>query len=277
MERKYRLLIFIKITSFIILTWTYNFKRDLNTFNETFFAIYKLTGKLNIRTYRLLKNYTHDTNLNTVEIKEGISNSAVNISKDFSNNERECIRKKKPSNRDILNNDGNNKKSMKNNSPIYGTKTYSYFEKRIFNKLDNTEFLKKNKTFTDRTYKKIKFKKRRQRFSLGLFLSIVVLLVPLIDLSFYFICGKDLLSALDFLSVSVGHEGYFPKIEGGQLKNLFDLKHWMFREAIRVPTILKYCIPIFIIFVVIIICIVYYYKKVMKYEKIKFREKLKEY
>ncbi|SBS99223.1 Plasmodium exported protein (Pm-fam-a like), unknown function, partial [Plasmodium malariae] len=224
-----------------------------------------------------LAKYKRDKNSNIVEEKEIISDSGVNIKKVFSNNDRGAIGTKEQLNRDTLNNSGNNKEATKNKYSVFGGNRCSYFEKKIFNELDNREFLEKNKTISNRTYKKIKFKKRRLRFSLGSFLSILILLVPLIDLFLYFVCGNDLLSTLGLLRVDMGHGGYFPRVEDGSLKQLLDLKHWMFREAIRVPTIVKYCIPIFIIFVVIIMCIVYYYKKVMKYEKIKFREKLKEY
>ncbi|SBS92223.1 Plasmodium exported protein (Pm-fam-a like), unknown function [Plasmodium malariae] len=246
-------------------------------FNKNFYEIHKLTEKLNARKYRLLGKYRQGNNLIIVGLKEGISNSGMCIREDYIYNERETIGKKRESNRDTLNNSRNNKEATKNKYSVFGGNRYSYFEKKIFNELDNREFLEKNKTISNRTHKKINFKKRKPRFSLGLFFSILIFLVPLIDLSLYFVGGKDLLSTLGLLTVSGGHEGYFPRIEDGALKNLLGLENYMFREALRVSTILKYCIPIFIIFVFLVLGIVFYYKKVMKYEKIKFREKLKEY
>ncbi|SBS94742.1 Plasmodium exported protein (Pm-fam-a like), unknown function, partial [Plasmodium malariae] len=223
-----------------------------------------------------LAKYKHDKNSNIVELKEGISNSGVYIRKDFSNNERKTIGKKKQSNRGSLNDDGVNKEALKNKSCIFGTKKYSCFENKIFKELDNAEYLEKNNRISDRIYNKIKFKKRRLRFSLVLLLFILILVVPLIDLSIYIIYGKELLSALGLLTLNTGYSGYFPKVSGS-LKDSLGLEDSMFREVIRVPTIIKYCIPILIIFVVLMLSIVYYYKKVMKYEKIKFMEKLKEY
>ncbi|SBT85443.1 fam-m protein [Plasmodium malariae] len=275
MERKNRLLFFIKFVAFII-TWMYYFQSDLSTFNKSFCEIYRLNGKLNARTYRLLAKYKHDKNSNIVELKEGISNSGMCIRKYFSNNERETIGKKKQSNRDSLNDDGVKEEALKNKSCIFGTKKYSYFENKIFKELDNAEYLEKNNRISDKTYNKIKFKKRRLRFSLVLLLFILILVVPLIDLSIYNVYGKELLSALGLLTLSTGYSGYFPEVSGS-LKAPLGLKDSMFREVIRVPTIIKYCIPILIIFVVLMLSIVYYYKKVMKYEKIKFMEKLKEY
>ncbi|SBT88035.1 fam-l protein [Plasmodium malariae] len=277
MEQKISLLFFIKYALFIISTWMYYLRSDLRTFKKTFCEFYKLDGKLRTRRYRLLAKYKQNKNSNTVELMEGISNSKVNVIKDFSNNEKGSIEKKKQLNKSSLNSSGIHDESLKYKPFIFETKNYSYFEKKIFKELDNTEFLIRNRTMSNRTYKKIKFEKRRLRFSLGLLLLILVLAVPLIDFFFYFACGKEILSELGLLSIdNMGLKSYFPRV-GGWLKNVLGLENTMFRGVIKIRSILEYCVPILIIFVVIILCIVYYYKKVMKYEKLKFRKKLKEY
>lgn len=80
----------------------------------------------------------------------------MNIKKVFSNNDRGTIGTKEQLNRDTLNNSGNNKEATKNKYSVFGGNRYSYFEKKIFNELDNREFLEKNKTISNRTYKKNK-------------------------------------------------------------------------------------------------------------------------
>ncbi|KAI4841349.1 hypothetical protein MKS88_000590 [Plasmodium brasilianum] len=126
--------------------------------------MYKFNGKLYPRTCKLLYNHKHNKNSSILELKEGISKNVVNISKDFFNNERESTGKKKQPYRGILNNARNNNEALKNKSCIFGSKKYSYIERKIFKILDNTECLKKNRTISNRTYKQIKFKQRRLHF-----------------------------------------------------------------------------------------------------------------
>ncbi|SBT01678.1 Plasmodium exported protein (Pm-fam-a like), unknown function [Plasmodium malariae] len=152
----------------------------MSTHNKSFVEYYKNHGKLYIRNYRLLAKYNNDKDSSTVCLKKEIP-VGVNNKNDITYIEKESTKKKKASNGYAPRNARGNKKCMRNKSCIFEMKKYSHLEKKIFKELDYVDFLKKNKTISDKIYKTIIRKKCGLRFALPLLLILVLLVSFILD------------------------------------------------------------------------------------------------
>ncbi|SBS98650.1 Plasmodium exported protein (Pm-fam-a like), unknown function, partial [Plasmodium malariae] len=242
---------------------------------------YNLGKTLVTRTYRILVKYKYDKDSVTERLKEHKYKCESNEKKCITNNEKKTTENKKELNRCSSINTGVHKQLMNNKTCIFETKKYSKIEKKIFKELDYIDFLEKNRTISDKTFRKAVFKKCRVRIVLPLFM--VLLLSTYLILDSFCSCGlikwllvvlKENIGAgwsrplhdfldklnLDILWISgcVGKEGA--------------KRTWTF---ITIPFLyyVIYCMPLFIIGVTIILYIIYYHKKVKKYQNIKFRKR----
>ncbi|KAI4838036.1 fam-l protein [Plasmodium brasilianum] len=293
MEQKIKSLLFIKIATFNLFIWICYFCIFTSTFNKSLDECYKHSRKLYTINYRLLAKYEHDNDSIIVRLKEGIQNG-VHDRRDKSRSGIFSDEKKKKPNGGSPRIERSHKKYMKNKYHIFETKKLSYLEKKIFKELDYEDFLKNNRTFSDKVYKKIIFKKCGLRVALPLLVFLVLSLSYILD-KFW---GYGLTSALynvilifspvQQISIAPGNS---IKISSA-IKDLHDFLNkpslqW-FTQILLENTVTKkianfcvtgflgfliYFVPLFILSIMLISAVVYYHKKVKKYEKIKFRKR----
>ncbi|SBT85645.1 fam-l protein [Plasmodium malariae] len=278
MEHKIKLMIFIKISTFIFLSLIYHLCTYMSTHNRSLVKFYNHDKKLFTRNYRLLEKYKKNMDAGIICLKEEIQ-SGVNDKNDISYYEKCILEKKKQSNENLPRNARRYKKNVKNKSCILVTKKCSYLEKKIFKELDYVDFLKNNRTISDKFYKKIIFKKRKLRFFLPLSLLLLLSVSIILDYScslglakglirIVSACygGKKWVSTLgDWLKKTSPFNEIFKVIKSnGKDANLYVTS--LFRTSI-------YCICFLMLGIAIILGVVYYHKKVKKYEKIKFRKR----
>ncbi|KAI4839246.1 hypothetical protein MKS88_001790 [Plasmodium brasilianum] len=305
MEQKFKSLLFYKVSTFILLSWIYHFYIYKSTHNKSIVEYYKNHRKLYIRNYRLLAKYNNDKDSSIVCLKKEIP-VGVNNKKDIPYIERENTIKKKASNGYSPRNARGNKKCMKNKSCIFEMKKYSHLEKKIFKELDYVDFLKKNKTISDKIYKSIIRKKCGLRFALPLLLILVLLVSFILDNVGGYGLTFGLFKLIVFISpaVKVTELSTYPYLEAfkNNLSNIFkgdtspaiatlyvwltnSPLSWFTNSVVKTKGVkanycvsgffgfLIYFVPIFILGIILISAVVYYHKKVKKYEKIKFRKR----
>ncbi|SBT86378.1 fam-l protein [Plasmodium malariae] len=284
MEQKIKLLLFIKIFTFILLSWACHFYIYMNTLNSSLDASYNYRRKIYLRTYRLLSKCKRDKNSNIVCLKEEIQNNRVSENKYIPYDRKKDLGKKKQPlacSRKFL---GYHKQDINNKLCILETNKYSILEKKIFKELDYEGFLKNNKTINDKLYKKILCKKYGLRLFLPLLVFLLLLSLIIVDLTFPSDNNKGLWGTLGVLDNLKGWlktkewlesivsflKNYMPKLSScgnvttGTQEICFLLP--LFRVII-------YVIPLVILGVTIVLSISYYHKKVKKYETIKFRKR----
>ncbi|KAI4841411.1 fam-l protein [Plasmodium brasilianum] len=295
MDQKNTLLLFTIISAFILLSWICLFNIDLSNYYKTSEGNYKNNRKLD-KNYRLLAISKEDKCSVFVRLNEEVPNYAVSENKDVYFNEKEPKREIKHLNRKSFVNAGGNKQNMRNRKCIFETKKYSRMEKKIFKELDYMDFLKNNKTISDKTYKKIICKKYRLRFVLPLLLIIVLLILYILDLLVG--CGlrKVLFKALKLCGPANWYNNLSVLLRDSPIS-------WLFRSINKVDKALEkitstkrggaqvkeriagyvyvdsffnyliYIIPLLILGVILILGLLYYHKKVKKYQKIKFKKR----
>ncbi|SBS96865.1 Plasmodium exported protein (Pm-fam-a like), unknown function [Plasmodium malariae] len=231
--------------------------------------------------------------------------NGVNIKSDITSKEKYAERKKNHSNRTLPTNARSHRKDTKSKSCIFETKKYSHLEKKIFKELDYADFLKNNRTISDKIYKKIIFKKCGLRVALPILLFFVLAISFILDnfcgcglthglLNVILLCSpvvgvselKNISYIMDIPKLSVWYAN------GGSpaLVHLYDILNrpplrW-FTEALVKKSdktfngcvrgflgFLIYFVPLFILGIILISAVFYYHKKVKKYEKIKFRKR----
>ncbi|SBS99071.1 Plasmodium exported protein (Pm-fam-a like), unknown function, partial [Plasmodium malariae] len=251
---------------------------------------YKNNRKLD-KNYRLLAISKEDKCLVFVRLNEEVPNYDVSENKDVYFNEKESKREIKHLSRKSFVNAGGNKQNMRNRKCIFETKKYSRIEKKIFKELDYMDFLKNNRTISNKIYVKTICKKYRLRFVLPLLLITVLLILYILDL--FVSCGlrKVLFKVLKLC----GPANWYPNLSV-LLKN--SPVSWLFRSMNKVDKALIgiteekkkaniagyvyvhsffdyliYVIPLVILGVILILGLFYYHKKVKKYQKIKFKKK----
>ncbi|SBT87574.1 fam-l protein [Plasmodium malariae] len=296
MEKKFKLLLFINIATFIPLTWICHFSNENRTFYGSLGENYINDKKLNTKNYRLLAKCKHNKDSCTMGLKELILNNDITERKGISYNENIFAQLNRQSNRSLSRNIEKHKKDKKSNSRIFETEQYSRFEKKIFKELDYANFLKNNRGISNRIYQKIIRKKYGFRLSLPIFFVLLLSILLLLDLFVGYGIINVLFYVLKKISTAVvansasGHTTF-----GEMLKPLHEwLKNSSFglffkgtaeitsRQSKKVTKdfyitgffgFLIYFVPIFIIGVTCILGVFYYHKKVKKYEKIKFRKR----
>ncbi|KAI4841050.1 hypothetical protein MKS88_000818 [Plasmodium brasilianum] len=307
MEQQIKSLLFIKIFTFILLFWICHFYIYMMAFNKLFDINYNHHRELYTRNYRSLAKYKQYNHSSITCINEQLPNG-VNNKSDITSKEKYAERKKNHSNRVLPTNEKSHRKDTKSKSYIFETKKYSHLEKKIFKELDYADFLKNNRTISDKIYKKIIFKKCGLRFALPLLLFLVLALSFILDK----FCGYGLtyvlykvillcspvvqvsdLSGISYLSHIKNLSKLYTKPASPALVHLYDILNrpplnWFTKVLIKkngspvrfenhcVPYFLGfliYFVPLFILGIILISAVFYYHKKVKKFEKIKFRKK----
>ncbi|SBT85479.1 fam-l protein [Plasmodium malariae] len=275
----------IRIVLLIHSNWMCHFKKDVilcnNYVPENCFA----GRKYDTRIYRLLTKYHKNNDSNIVKLNGEIPNNGVSERKDISYNEKGATTLNVQS--DIFSSKKGRKqaKAMKNKSNTFETKKYSFLEKKIFKELDYMDFLKSNRTITNKVYKKITCKKYGLRLATPLILLLLLLVVLLVDLSLGLASGKSLLEVsglwkpLQSLSTETNGWLYtFIEFVKEYLPWLSKRAEWVEETGTNTYVIgntfgiIMYFLPFFILGVILILWIIYYHKKVKKFEKIKFRK-----
>ncbi|SBT85717.1 fam-l protein [Plasmodium malariae] len=182
MEQKIKSLLFIKIIN--------------SEFNKSLVESYNNRSNLYKRNYRLMAKYKRDKLSTTVCLKEEVQNG-VQDKKDINNNEKWDEYKKKQSCGSSSMSTRGHKKNKKNKSCIFETNKYSNLEKKIFKELDYVDFLRNNRTISNKIYKKIMRKKCSLRIVLPLLLLLFLLITFILDLSNSFGLVKGLCEILN--------------------------------------------------------------------------------
>ncbi|SBT86072.1 fam-l protein [Plasmodium malariae] len=278
MEQKNKTLSFIKFVTFVLLSWIFHFHTYVSTHEKSLNECYNNRKKLYTRYFRLLAKYKQVKDSSIVCLKEDIPNGD-NDKKDIFSNEKRNTETMKQSNGNPLYNVKGHKQSMKNKTCIFETKKYSHLEKKIFKELDYEDFLRNNRTISNKVYKKIILKKYGLRLILPVLFFLLLLIPIILDLSGHFALvdtfynvlktnfGDSLINPLKKLL----WESPFCWL-GSILKEAKTKKEQSF---IVIPffTSIIYFLPLFILGVTIVLRIVYYHKKVKKYERIKFKKR----
>ncbi|SBT88049.1 fam-l protein [Plasmodium malariae] len=276
MDERKKLLFLINFAMFIFLSWIGNFT------NEN----YKAVKKLDTRIYRLLTKYRKNINSCMLGLREVIPYNVENEKTNICNNVKRDISKNSKSNGCSLKNEESHKLDKKSKSCIFETKKYSRLEKKIFKELDYENFLKNNRTISDKLYKRIVVKKYGLRLLLPFLLFFLLLLSLILDYS----GGTGLLSGLREVLNTFAPSFWRtlgPKLSillgeswSKTLKPLFEASVWkdsQWKKEIYVSSnlfgFIIYFIPFIILGVTLITGVIYYHKKVKKFEKIKFRKK----
>ncbi|KAI4833959.1 uncharacterized protein MKS88_000195 [Plasmodium brasilianum] len=283
-----KLLLFIKIVAFVLLTWISQFYNDSSTWNTYFEEKYKHDTILCGRYYRLLAKCTKDKYLSNVRLIQEIPNNGIQEKYNVHESEMGVTGKKKISRRTSLKNEKYHKKLMKNKCCIFETKKYSHLEKKIFKELDYENYLKNNRTISDKLYKKIICKKYGLRLALPLLMFVLLPISFILD---YF-CSNGFINWLfyflkmlipdwlkkfhEFLRTS--HLGWFFKkgesiVTSEAGKSGKTVKKITESYVSSFFVYLIYVLPFIILGVTLILWIVYYHKKVKKFENIKFTKK----
>ncbi|SCO92854.1 fam-l protein [Plasmodium malariae] len=284
MEKKTKSLLFIKIPKFTLLSWICYIYIYMSTFNKYLYESYNYSTKIHGKAYRILSKYKQDKYSNALGLKEEMTNNGMTKKKDIYNHMEGYTGKRKHSNGSPSEFKGNCKSYMKKNKCMFETKNYSYFEKKIFKEMDFMDFLKNNKTISNKSYRKIIRKKCVLLFVLPLLMFFLLSVLPIVDLSWGAVDGKNgLWDAIGFFKIleESGKNGWLNTV----YTSLKDVK-WFWTtigEASkkiselhvlgRLFRILIYGLPFLILGITLISRVVYYHKKVKKYERIKFRQR----
>ncbi|KAI4839627.1 hypothetical protein MKS88_002184 [Plasmodium brasilianum] len=274
MGQKIRLPLFIKGRKLIHLSWIYYFYIRMSTLNESLNESYNDCRKLYKKNFRLLSKYKKNNDSSIVCLNEVIRNGVYDKN-DICNNENMNTEKRKQTNSSSSKIEGYNKSYMKKKSCFFETKKYSRLEKKIFKELNYIDYLKNNRTISDKVYKKIVRKIFALRILLPLLLFVLLLISILLDGSL----GRGLVKGL-FEVVNICAEGKWKESFQSILKDssfswLFNVPEGVTKYAYvtRFFAFLIYCTSFFILGITVILGILYYHKKVKKYEKIKFRKR----
>ncbi|KAI4839831.1 hypothetical protein MKS88_001734 [Plasmodium brasilianum] len=274
MEQKIMLSLFIKISTIILLTWLYHSYYDVNSLKENMDEKYNFSRHLKTSNCRLLAKYKQEKDSRIANFKEEMPHKELKEKKYISNNKKETEGKLKQSCRSSLYIEKYSKNVKKNKCGIGKTKKYFDFEKKIFKKLDYEYYVKNIKIIEYNEYKKLARRKRRIRITL-LLLFILILILPILDLSLETFTEGGLLGLLRMLYKTGSKETGIYGVEG-LLTSLLSEGTWGNIEKICVLSLFFYGVPFLIFVVIFILGMIYYYKKVIKYENIKFRKRLNE-
>ncbi|SBS91660.1 Plasmodium exported protein (Pm-fam-a like), unknown function [Plasmodium malariae] len=244
--------------------------------------MYSFRRKLDTSVRRLLSKYKQDMYSNIAGKKDDLLYNGENNKKSVCSNENDKKVRRKSTKGSSLNKAGNHKQDKNYNSCIFESKKYSRFEKKIFKELDYEDFLKKNRTISDKLYKKIILKKYGLQLFLPLLLFSLLSLSLILDL--FAKCGLQNM-LYEVLIISGAQE--WMKNLGDKFSKLIPdswatfLKQFItsaFGDNTKLHVFCNffgtviYFVPFIIMGVTFISWIIFYHKKVKKYEKIKFRK-----
>ncbi|SCN12440.1 fam-m protein [Plasmodium malariae] len=160
MVHKIKLLFFIKIFTFILLTWIYQFNSELCTFNKFGDKNYNPSEKLDTGCYRILAKDKQHNDSNNVYSKEKFTNNEENNQKEIYKNEMFRKRKSIQSNRSMLNKAQYYTEVIDYNNGIFDGKHF-HFQKKWIKKKNYDTFLEKKRRICNIALKKIRFRKYR--------------------------------------------------------------------------------------------------------------------
>ncbi|SBS98472.1 Plasmodium exported protein (Pm-fam-a like), unknown function [Plasmodium malariae] len=268
-------------------------------FNKPMEKKYKFHRKIDTGNYRLLAKYKKNKDSIITGLNEKVPYNKLNEKKDIYNNEKWETGYKELSSTSSSKKVEVNKKAMKNKSCIFETKKYSSMEKKIFKELDYQNFLKNNRTISDKTYKTIISKKYGLRLAIPVLLFLSLFIVFIVDFSLGFktkvawegglfglwsyikefsIEGSWLEKPLQWLRDNT--PGFWRHYGVGKNNhNLCDLctkasKHLSENCILgQLFGYIIYFVPFIILGITLISWIIYFHKKVKKYEQIKFRKR----
>ncbi|KAI4839112.1 hypothetical protein MKS88_002628 [Plasmodium brasilianum] len=296
MEQKIKFPFFIKIFTFIVLSWIYHYYSDVIYLGELFYKK-NFDKKLERTTQRTLAKYNQDKITCNIMLKEEIPSNERLEEKDIVNNEKGGTGCKNHSYVSLTKNTKRYKQSKKNNSGIFETKKYSCFEKKIFKELDYIDYLKNNRTINNKVYKKIMCKKYGLGIAIPIVLVLFLLTVFIVDLALGLLPGSNgglwyELGLWEPLANLAKNESewlytFLTSVRSKLPKSFTDCGNWISSGASggvshtcsEVCTLnnlfgyVVYFIPFIILGLTFIIKVVYYHKKVKKYQKIKLRKK----
>ncbi|KAI4840522.1 hypothetical protein MKS88_001249 [Plasmodium brasilianum] len=176
MEKKFRAPFYIKISTFIFLTWVYNIKDNVSYLNRCFDEKHHVDGKLDIRTYRILTKSKKKKGSNIVWVK-GDYPTIEEYRKLYPANHEKVTKKTKNKQpyECPLNNKGNYEHARKIKSSLHLGKD-SYCEKR---RIDKIYFKNKVRDFKISDFNhlrnKIELKKIMFYVTCILFIPVVIL------------------------------------------------------------------------------------------------------
>ncbi|KAI4839226.1 hypothetical protein MKS88_001770 [Plasmodium brasilianum] len=295
MEQNIKTLLFIRITTFILLCWTYPFYTYVSTLKKSLEEGDNYYRKLHSSNYHLLKKYKHNKNSRFLCLKNEIQINGVPEKKDIFHNENDDSEKKKRSKK-YASNIAGHKSGMKNKSCIFKTKKYSHLEKKIFKELDYTNFLQNNRTISNKVYTKIICKKYGLRIVLPLLICLFLLIIFIVEVSLTYSNSGSLLHHIglnkEYLETLAKNNGPWSPIVG-VLKILGEFLQYSTSSSGTLSCgwcqvasevsdmcilgnffrILIFFVPFVLLSITLISGIFYYHKKVKKYEKIKFEKR----
>ncbi|SBT86047.1 Plasmodium exported protein, unknown function [Plasmodium malariae] len=140
--------------------------------------------KLDTRIYRLLGIYIEDIHpyVGDLELKIPCNTKKKNEKLLKTDNEKWDKEKKEKLYRSLLYKEQLIKKLMKNKcTMLHGS--YSHYEKKVMNGLNDNAFFEKNDLINDKDYNKLKRKKYKFGLRLLLLLFLLILILPILDLS----------------------------------------------------------------------------------------------
>ncbi|KAI4833973.1 fam-l protein [Plasmodium brasilianum] len=262
-----------------------------NTFNKYLEEMHNFGIKMDGRNYRLLEKNSQNKLSRSVRLMQQLPNNGIREKNDTSYYEMGVARQMNLSNRALSKDEEDNKQSMKNKTCIFETKKYSHLEKKIFKELDYIDFLKRNRTISDKVYKKIILKKYGLRHALPLLIFVLLLISLILDYSCSYGIKRWLFKALKLLSpdwfknlhkfLRTSYLGNFLKSMGKAVTKTVTTNGGK-SKTVKIITesyvssfmiYLIYVLPFIILGSTLVLAIIYYHKKVKKFEKIKFRKR----
>ncbi|SBT86394.1 fam-l protein [Plasmodium malariae] len=191
------LILFIIIVAFFLLTFICQFYDDfVRKYFKNKFVLFMNFEEI-IDYWKSVRRINF---LKSVRLMQQLPNNGIREKNDTSYYEMGVARQMKLSNRALSKDEVNNKQSMKNKTCIFETKKYSHLEKKIFKELDYMDFLKRNRTISDKVYKKIILKKYGLRHALPLLIFVLLLISLILDYSCSYGIKRWLFKALKLLS-----------------------------------------------------------------------------
>ncbi|SBT85808.1 fam-m protein [Plasmodium malariae] len=161
MEQNIKLILYVKIAAFILLTWICHFNNYKLSLNRYFDEYYNNGRKIYIRNSRLLAKPKQELNLNVLSLKK---DKPISAKREKGNN--------KKSNRISLNNARYYTEVVDYNNSMFDGKHF-HFEKKWIRKKDYDTFVEKNSRVADIALKKIKFR----NYSFGVVIFILFFLL----------------------------------------------------------------------------------------------------
>ncbi|SBS98995.1 Plasmodium exported protein (Pm-fam-a like), unknown function [Plasmodium malariae] len=241
----------------------------MSKFNNIFDDKYGICRKLYRKIYRLLGDCEKDTYSNVRNLKK-CNDKLFTVS-----NEKRDKEKSAKLYRSLLYKEKLFKRLMKNKITMLH-KSYSHYEKKIMNGLDDICFFKKIMLINDKDYKKLKRKKYILMLFLLLISFVMVLTIPILDLSIGNLLMKIFTLLDNGTSANLGAVGS-PSPTASPNTSWIEYFSKNFSVLYKAESILIYCIPILVLAIILILGIFCYYKHVIKQKKIKSLEMFNEW